>query len=67
MRKMTRAMTRKRAKPPQNGSVTSHHDQLMTWHNLSTTNAIPKRLNVLMPLVVATCLFDLFDIRLCVY
>lgn len=29
--------------PPQNGTVTHHHDQSITWHNLRTIKAVPNK------------------------
>ena len=50
------------AKPPQNGSVTHHQDQVITLHNFSITKATPRSPNTLIPELEELEELEFFDI-----
>lgn len=45
------------AAPPQMGSVTNHHDQLITLHSFNIINAVPNNVKKLIPLVFLLLIF----------
>lgn len=57
--------------PPQNGSVTHHHDQLIIFNNLRTTKTTPNKPTVEIPLLDELsdmiCLFLFECIRIVIY
>jgi hypothetical protein len=46
--------------PPHNGSVTSHHDQLITLHSFNIIKATPNKVNNPIPPPLELLEFDIY-------
>jgi hypothetical protein len=57
--RITNRIINTNAKPPQNGRVTHHQDQVITLHNFSITKATPRSPNTPIPELEE---FEFFDI-----